>query len=265
MVKQERRNMKENMKKTLRTVIVLGCLVGGSFPLGAEVLFEEAFYIDESIRLANTPISGAIVGSTKGGLEPTGYEWEQAAFPTGQNMRFYKPGDEKVGDGLLNIGDQPGTSGVAMVEVDDLGLYTKLRLELVGSSHDSEALEFGFSSSRVDRNFAEESRDALFIRSLDNGNVELVAVEGGKEEVLDTLLEVNRMGNNDKFLLEYDVKTQTVGGAFIQEGKHAEIPFKAQRIDFRPDLRNVKIVIVNESGENANFPRVESVVLSGER
>lgn len=249
-------------------LICLGALVAqGIF---ASVIYEEAFYIDGTVRTEGLELHGSGVGSTSSGtgIGASGYSWSVAATD-GFVTRYTVPGAGTTGDGGMYYSQLSGAYSYATVNFSNFTGYDSYTLTAEANGLDCSPLRMGFGVDTAG-SFSGESGDALYIQTLGGGvlnatvDVSLVYRHNGTTTVLETKSGVDTVNAaNDTLTLLYDQVNNTLSAVFIDGATSTTSTFGTYVLGFTPTLSTVKYEIENEgSFGNSNFPRWESTSLN---
>ncbi|AKJ64194.1 hypothetical protein [Kiritimatiella glycovorans] len=240
------------------------------------VLFDDCFYIDNSVRMPNESVHKTGVGSSTNGLTADPWRFYAARDPAdAETPRFFTPGYARPGggypaEGVLYYGNHPGLDALVSVDFDEFEGYDALTLSAELSAYDTGGMGIGFGAD-PELAFGEDE-SALWIESAGantiatNVDVRLCLRHGGTNLVLETLTArdaPNAAG--DEVTLVYDRANNTVTGSW-DDGSNGPASFELHELDalgFTPLFRRVKFEVLDEQGGHGNFPRIGHVRLTG--
>ena len=233
------------------------------------VIYDEAFYIDGSVRTENLTLNGSRVGSSTNGtgVGDGQYTWT-VSQTSGFSTKFVLPGTAAVGDGGMYYSALSGADSYATVNFHDFSEYDSFTLTAVANALDCSPLRMGFGVN-TNGSFASETGDALYIQTQGGSvlnslvDVSLIVCHNGTSTVLETFAGADRLtSNNDTMTFVFDRRNNSVTGSFKDGYTGIVSTFSAHPLSFVPSLSCVKYEIRNEGGYgNSNFPRWESTCL----
>jgi hypothetical protein len=239
-------------------------------------IFEDFFYVDDSVRAANEKVHKTGVGSSSSALTASPWRFFTASDPAdAETPRFFSPSYVKPGggypaDGVLYCGNNPGLDAIVSVDFNEFDVYDTLTLSAELSAYDCGGMAVGFGAE-PDLAFGEDG-SALWIESDGAGtggtnvDVRLCFRRDGATTVLETLPAHDAPNAaNDVVTLVFDRANNTVTGSW-DDGSNGSAAFGLYdlgALGFNQRFRRVKFEVLDEQGLNGNFPRINHIRLEG--
>lgn len=253
------------MKKIFFAGLVV-CLWHGAL---AAVVYEEAFYVDGTVRQEGQGVDGTVVGSDTNGLGVGAYTW--SVTQTQDLLAKYTcPGPPGTGDGCLYYSSVEGASSYASVNFNQFEDYGSLTLTAKMNALDCSPMRMGFCAN-ASGSFVAETNDAVYIEVEGgdtlgaNGYVALIVRHDGVRTTLKVFGEADILSvNDDRMTLIYDRDQNSVRVEFTDGSTEVTTNSGPYMLAFDPEFSCVKYEIRNEGYyTNSNFPRWAETTLYG--